>query len=158
MELTTIQGDDMFRSIRRFPLLGLAVFGLGFLLATALAGSATSTLGSAVGFAFFLPFLILKVMFMFFLFGMLLRFAGRGWGGGWSRGAWSQGGPRQGHGGRPGRHGSDDETQWRYRGRPMRPTPPAPSPEQAEWKEHLRQARREVDDLDAPYDDVDGNA
>lgn len=143
----------MLRSIRRFPLMGLALFGLGFLLAGALTGSATSTLGSAVGFAFFLPFLILKVMFMFFLFGMLLRFAGRGWGGGWSRR-----GPWPGHDGRRSRHSSGDETLWRYRGRPMRPTPPAPSQEQAEWQEHLRQARSEVDDLDAPYHDVDGDA
>lgn len=140
----------MFRSIRRFPLMGLALIGFGFLLATTLAGSGASALGSVVGFAFFLPFLILKMLFVFFLFGMFFRFAGGGWGGGrGAGGGWGR--HRRHHRTEP----SDDGTIWRYRGRPMRPASSTTNPESAEWEEHLRQARREVDDLDAPYSDVD---
>lgn len=133
----------MVRSIRRFPLMGLALFGLGFFLATALAGSVAGTIGSAIGFALFLPFLLLKMLLMFFLFGALLRFMGRGWG------RYPYGGGHHHRGRDRGRE--DDRTEWRYRGRPIRPTPPARGQDDLEWEEHLRQARREVDDLDAPY-------
>lgn len=135
----------MVRSIRRFPLMGLALFGLGFFLASALAGSVAGALGSAIGLALFLPLLLLKMVFMLFIFGAILRFFGGDWG---RRHSYRENRRRSWD--RAPRH---DQTEWRYRGRPIRPTPPARGADDDEWQEHLRQARREVDDLDAPYNE-----
>ena len=137
----------MFRSARRFPFYGLILFGLGFFVASALAGSGA---GSVVGFGLsllFLPILLFKLFLLFFLFSAAMRFfAGRHRGG--------KGGERHGwH-----HHGAwREQAQWRYRGGPYPPAP-STSSEEREWDEHMRQARREVDDLDTPYADTDGKA
>ena len=140
----------MFRTHRRSPIKGLLLIGLGFLAALAVTGGAAGSIASAV---LFVPLLILKMLFFFFLISMVFklmaprftpfRFAGHGM-----------------------RAPSGDDIHWRYRGRPM-PGPAAPrpasswastsapswasSPERTEWEESLRAARAEVDDLDAPY-------
>jgi len=135
----------MVGPVRRFPLRGLALIALGFLLASALSGGGAAV-GAATGFLLFLPLLALKLLFLFFLFGAVLSFAG----GGWGRGPWHHrrpyGGRRRGYG-----RGGDDGARWWYKGQPMSPSAPARNPEEQEWEETLRQARREVDDLDAPY-------
>ncbi|MEL7157021.1 MAG: hypothetical protein AAFN30_10520 [Actinomycetota bacterium] len=135
----------------RFPFRGLALIGLGVLLAMMIGGAGSA--GGVVAGLLILPFLAMKLLFVFLLLGLVLRFVGPGghrhrsrWvghGGGWD-------GRRRRHGGRS---SSDDGSVWRYQGRPMRPdpSPPAPGNEGSEWEESLRQARREVDDLDAPY-------
>ncbi len=149
----------MIGTVRRFPFFGLILFGLGFLAASALAGTASSM----IGFALFLPVLLFKVFLFVVFFSLLFRFLGRGRGPGWDRGpGWGRGGPwTRGSVGDSQPHDwrcrmGREEAQWRNKGRPYQPAPP-PSAEDGEWEEHLRQARREVDDLDAPYNDhVDG--
>lgn len=147
----------MFGSAPRFPFRGLLLIGLGFLLASMLGGAA-GTAGSIAAAILFIPLLILKVLFFLFLFSLFFRmagaFAGGGRGPGGDRGPWGPGRPH-GPGGRRTHHGrrtTADPGHWSYKGRPMTdPTPPAPSQEDAEWEESLRQARREVDDIDAPF-------
>ncbi|MEM9612087.1 MAG: hypothetical protein AAGA59_04100 [Actinomycetota bacterium] len=161
----------MFGSAPRFPFRGLLLIGLGFLLASMIGGGAT--VGGVVSAVLFLPLLILKVMFFLVLFSLFFRLVGAfAGGGGRHRGHYGPWGHRRrgdgesddrgdrwaGHGHRGRRGGqrrdgaSTDPGYWSYRGRPMPgPTPPAPSRDDTEWEESLRQARREVDDLDAPY-------
>ncbi|MCP3992354.1 MAG: hypothetical protein GY724_25005 [Actinomycetia bacterium] len=146
----------MIGTVRRFPFFGLILFGLGFFVASALAGTASSI----IGLALYLPFLLLKVFLVVLVFSVFLRFLGRGRGRGQG---WC--GPRWGDSVEESRpygwhHAMRREgAQWRNKGRPYQPPAPHPprSAEEGEWEEHLRQARREVDDLDAPYNDhVDG--
>lgn len=142
----------MVGSIPHFPFKGLALVGLGVLLATVIGGA--GTVGAVAAGLLFLPLLFLKFLFVFFMIGLFLRLAGHGHGGG--HGPWRRNRHQHGRDTRGRRSWSSetgpDEAVWRYRGRPMSgPMPPAPSAEQAEWEESLRQARREVDDLDAPY-------
>ena len=107
----------MFGYRRRpfFP--GALVFiAAGFVLASLIGGA-----GSAAGAILFLPLLALKLMFVFFVFGMLMRFVGGGWG---------RGGP-----GSFGRH---------HR-RPVQRR--EPTEEEREWARARRDAREEVDEL-----------
>lgn len=115
----------MFRSRNhRFPIMGLALFAGGFWMASILIRSGGAAAGAgAAGFVLLLPFLLLKLLFVFLLFGGLMRWASGGWG---DRG-------RAGWGG-PGRYDR------------IVPTPP-PSAAEQEWEENLRAARREVEDL-----------
>ncbi|MGI9611411.1 MAG: hypothetical protein ACR2QO_00765 [Acidimicrobiales bacterium] len=155
----------MFGFRRFFPLRAILLVALGFLLASAFAGGA----GSAFAFAGFLVFGVIKLLFMLFLFGMLFRVIGGSFG---PRGPW--GGPmrdrgrgwdglrhRHRHGRSTADSGRDragsDGSMWWYKGEPIDPpsaTDGPADPEQQEWEEHLRQARKEVDDLDTPYRDA----
>ena len=114
----------MFGPRRRgVPFAGLLLFAGGFALAGLVSGA-----GSAIGFLFFLPLLALKVMFMIFIFGTFMRFAGRGFGraGGWGGPPW----------------GSREE---RHR-RPSAP-PRAPTQDERDWEQARREAKEEIDDL-----------
>ncbi len=110
----------------------LLLFGLGFVVATAVGGA-----GSVAGAILFLPLLALKLLFFFFLFGMLMRVVGHGWGGpgrggpGWGGPGW--GGPRG-----PRRGG-------RRRGRPEERR--EPTEEEREWAKARRDAQEEIDEL-----------
>jgi hypothetical protein len=107
----------MYATRRRgFPFAGLPIFAAGFILAS-LIGSA----GTAVAFLLFLPLLALKFMFMFFLFGALLRFAGGGFARMGPRNSWSH---------------------QRYESTRREPTQ-----EERDWARAREQARREIDDL-----------
>ncbi|MEM7340310.1 MAG: hypothetical protein AAF467_16755 [Actinomycetota bacterium] len=169
----------MFPS-RRSPFGALLLVGLGFFLATVVAGSAVSAVAGVLGFLFnvLIFFLVIKLLFFgFAMFGWGRRGRrGRGpWGRhrGWHHGErWS---PERGRGrrgewygaddherGRPGSppwsapRDRDDGAEWRYKGRPFRPTPPRPaSSNDPEWEQHLEDARREVDDIDAPYNKLE---
>lgn len=114
----------MFGPRRGFPFAGLLLFAGGFALAS-IAGSAASAAGALL----FLPLLALKLMFVFFIFGTLMRFAGGGLGRsrGWSgRADWSR---------------AADE-----RRRASSP-PREPTQEEKDWARAWREARQEIDDL-----------
>lgn len=104
----------------RLPILvplALAV-AFGYLLA--------GGIGSAVGALLFLPFLIMKVVFMMLFFGFVFRmFAHRA-------------GYAHAHG-RPRWHGPDTNARSDER--------PEPDPEDRDWEEALRAAKREIDKL-----------
>ena len=120
----------MFGPYRRFPFRGLALVALGFLLASAFAGSAASGAAAGFGLLFALPLLMFKMFLMFMFFGALFRFAGGGWGRGRDWG--HHHGPRYPHPGGP---------------RPEKRDPVAES-ERRDWEESLRQAREEVRKFD----------
>lgn len=105
-----------------FPFTGLLLFGAGFALASLAGGAAT-----AAGFLLFLPLLFLKIMFVFFVFGTFLRFAGGGFGRhrGWG------GPPWEGSGGR----------------RRQSAPPREPTQEEKDWAQARREAQQEIDDL-----------
>ncbi len=129
----------MFGPFRRFPFRGLALVAIGFLLASALAGGAPVFAGAAagLGFVLLLPLLLFKMLFVFFLFGALLRFVGgrgRGWGPGW--------GPGRGPGGPWHRHGEESSSGRRDRWF---------DEERRDWEESLRRAREEVREYDNPF-------
>lgn len=115
----------MFGPFRRFPLRGLALVAIGFLLAGALAGGSPAS-GAAAGFGllFALPLLMFKMFFLFFIFGSFFRFAGGGRG--WDRGAYDR------NSGRSTEQPRDVEAEQDRRS----------------WEESLRQAREEVQRLD----------
>ena len=72
----------MFGTARRFPgfpLRGLLLIALGFVLASAFAGGGSGLLGG-LGVVLLIPLFLFKMLFMFMLFGLLLRFIGPGWG------------------------------------------------------------------------------
>jgi hypothetical protein len=114
------------------PLLIAVAFGY------MLAGGA----GSAVGALLFLPLLVMKVLFMLFLFGMLFRFAG---GGPWGR-RWSD---RGGHHGPP----WADRGRWTdHRDRTASTTEGGAGDDiddggGKDWEEAVRAAKREIDRL-----------
>ena len=60
---------------RRFPAFGLSLFVLGFLIASAFAGSGV---GTGVGLLLFLPFLAFKFFFFLMFVGFAARFFSRG--------------------------------------------------------------------------------
>lgn len=111
----------------RLPLLvplGLAV-AFGYLLA--------GGIGSALGALLFLPFLIMKVVFMMLFFGFVFRmFAHRA-------------GDPFGHGRHRWHHGPDPDTRSEQR--------PEPDREDRDWEEALRAAKREIDKLFPNPDD-----
>lgn len=116
-----------------FPLRGLFLVALGFLLASLLGGGGSGLVG-VLGLVL-LPLLLVKMVAMFMLFGFALRFigprsaSGRGWGPGpGGRGGWGHhhGRPTDG----PGTDRADASAQQRDR---------------ADWDESLRWARTEVD-------------
>lgn len=126
---------------RRFPFRAVALIAIGFLLASVLAGGpAASGVATGFGFALLLPLLFLKMLFVFFLFGALFRFAGgggRGWetGPGWRRrGRWSS------------RHDDDYGRSYRWERDPREY-----DRERWEWEESLRQAKEELRRYDPPY-------
>ena len=152
----------MFGPYRRFPFRGLALVALGFLLASVLAGGGPALSGAAagVGFLLVIPLIMLKMLFMFFLFGVMLRFVGGGrgrgpWGPGpyggrhhdrWNRWSdqsrehgWGQGwGPGWGN-----RWGSDGPGSRRP---PSQPDDRWSEQEQRDWEESLRLAKEELRD------------
>lgn len=137
----------MFGYGRRFPWQGLALIGLGILLA-----STWGAVGSTVGFLLVLPLLILKFLFIMFLIGFGMRLL---WGRGPRRGPWGRGPVGRGPwGGRWTERNDrvDDGSEWWYRGRPMAPPRPGPfqpqDPEVQDWEESLRQARHEVEEAE----------
>ena len=114
----------------RFPLLvplALAV-AFGYLLA--------GGIGSVLGALLFLPILIMKVVFMMFFFGFLFKmFAHRS-------GFAPHHDGRRGHGWHPGRGwGGPSES------RSGSDAGPAAEPEDRDWEEALRAAKREIDKL-----------
>ena len=144
----------MFAYGPRFPLKGLALVAIGFLLANAISGGGS---GAFLAGLLFVPLLILKMMFIIFLVSTVFRFAAGGhhhrdhyhrYQGRGRHGRRSHRGPWADH---HQRTGSDDGAQWWYKGRSMQPSSEPVDPERLEWEEHLREARREVDDLDGPY-------
>jgi hypothetical protein len=95
----------------------LAAVALGYLLA--------GGLGSVIGALLFLPLLIMKVLFVMFVFGVLLRFAGGGRHWGHHRAGYN-------------RHRSTKSTD----------EPETDEPEEErDWEEALRAAKREIDKL-----------
>jgi hypothetical protein len=129
----------MFRSVRRFPFGGLALVALGFFLASLLGGGAAAG-GLGIGLLF-LPFLLLKMFFIFLLFGAFFRFVGMGshWrgGSGWRPGPWHE----RGHG----VHRSEEFYPWERTQQDREA-----DADRRQWEQSLREARAEVDDLDAP--------
>lgn len=122
----------------RFPLF------IPLLIAVAFGYMLAGGVGSAVGALLFLPLLILKIVFMFFLFGLLFRFAGGGpWGRRWNE--W------EGHHGPP----WADRAQWADRRHRAGSASPADaqaaddvdSEDAKDWEEALRAAKREIDKL-----------
>ncbi len=110
----------MFGPRRRgFPFPGLFLVVAVFVFAAMVAGAA-----STAAWLLFLPFLAVKMMFFFFIFGAFLRFAGGGFRP-WSpsgRGPWH-------HGRRP-------------------PAPPRePTQDERDWEQARREAQQEIDDL-----------
>ncbi len=136
----------MFGFAPRFPLRGLALVAIGFVLASALIGGGPGAgVATGLGVALLLPFLALKLLFVLFLFGALFRFAGAG--AGWRPG------PRSGRGfGGPWQRGWDDRAHSSDEPYPWeRPSQHrANDPERQQWEENLRQARAEVEGLDRP--------
>lgn len=117
----------MFGPYRRFPFRGLALVALGFLLASVLAGGAPAFSGAAagVGLLLLIPLIMFKMMFMFFIFGAMLRFVG----GGRGRGPWGPGPYGPGHRRPP----SQPDDRWSEQ-------------EQRDWEESLRLAKQELRD------------
>ncbi len=114
----------MFGARRRgFPWAGLLLIVTGFALAIVV-GSA----GSAVGALLFLPLLALKLMFFFFILGMLMRFIGR-------RSGYSN----QGGGSYRGRHHPRDRRRDAARVEPTQA--------EKDWAKARKEAREEIDDL-----------
>lgn len=114
----------MFGPRRRgFPVAGLFLFAAGFALASIASGAS-----SAVGFLFVLPLLAFKVMFMFFVFGMFMRFAGAGFG---RANRWHEPRPE-----RPGGWSPRDSSP-----------PRTPTQAEEDWERAKREAQREIDDL-----------
>jgi len=103
------------------PLLAAVAFGY------VLAGGG----GSVIGGLLFLPLLALKMMAMFFIFGMMFRFAGGGRGGVGQPWAWSH------------RHGRTATTD--SAGKPAED--PVQDESERDWEEALRAAKREIDKL-----------
>jgi len=134
----------MFGFAPRFPLRGLALVAIGFVLASALIGGGPGAgVATGLGVVLLLPFLALKLLFVLFLFGALFRFAGGGW----------RPGPRSGRGfGGPWQRGWDDRAHSSDEPYPWeRPSQHrANDPERQQWEENLRQARAEVEGLDRP--------
>ena len=112
----------MFRyAFRRFPLRVFGLMALAFVLINILGGLLGTVLTAGLGLAFFLPIFLFKILFVFMLFRFMMAFVG-------------------GYGpGRPCGHrrtmGREPKTQ------------AEPTKEEAEWREHVRRARRELDDL-----------
>ena len=134
----------MFGPTRRFPFIrGLALVALGFLLASALAGGGSAASGAAAGFglALLIPLFLVKMLFLFMLFGAMLRFAGAGGRhrgpDGWGRGPW--------HDRRPGTTGGDDRYPWE-----RDDSTADHERDRRDWEESLRRAREELRDHDAP--------
>jgi len=115
----------MFGSRRRgFPFAPFLLIAVGFGLASVV-GSAT---GSVAGALLFLPLLALKLMFLFFIFGMMMRFVG-------------------------GRFGPAHDHRGSYLGR-RHPrdrrrdaTPVEPTQAEKDWAKARKEARQEIDDL-----------
>lgn len=118
-------------AFRRGPLPLLVPLGLAVAFGYLLAGG----IGSAFGALLFLPFLIMKVVFMMLFFGFVFRmFAHRADYG-------------SGHGGRRRHHGRDADTRSEPR--------PESDPADRDWEEALRAAKREIDKLfPNPSDDT----
>lgn len=125
----------MFGPFRRFPMRGLALVAIGFLLASVLAGGAPVFSGAAagLGLALLFPLFLFKMFFLFFIFGSVLRFAGggRGWGPG----------PHWGHGGPGHRSGGPSSEPDRERS----------DTDQRDWEESLRRAWEELREHDSPF-------
>lgn len=114
----------MFGTRRRgFPFAGLLLIAMGFALATVV-GSA----GSAIGALLFLPLLALKLMFFFFIFGMLMRFVGG-----------RSGYAHHARGSYPGRRHPFD--------RRREAAPVEPTQAEKDWAKARKEARQEIDDL-----------
>ena len=100
---------------RRFPILGLLL--VGWLMLTILGGVGSSALG-AVGLLLFLPILLFKMMFFFFIFGAIM----------------GKFGPGRRHFGRHIDRGGRREQMTTVRTDP-------------EWEQNLHEARTELDEL-----------
>ncbi len=118
-------------AFRRGPLPLLVPLGLAVAFGYLLAGG----IGSALGALLFLPFLIMKVVFMMLFFGFVFRmFAHRADYG-------------SGHGRRRRHHDRDADTRAEQR--------PESDPADRDWEEALRAAKREIDKLfPNPSDDT----
>ena len=114
----------MFGTRRRgFPFAPFLLIAAGFALASVV-GSA----GSAIGALLFLPLLALKLMFVFFIFRMMMRFVG-------------------------GRSGYSPQDRGSYRGRHhprdrrRDAAPVEPTQAEKDWAKARKEARQEIDDL-----------
>ncbi len=108
---------------------GRMPFVLPILLAVAFGYALAGGIGSVVGALLFLPLLLLKLAFMFLFFGFVFRmFAHRG-------------GPGRHHG-----HAHRSPHQWAEGATTSEPEGTA-GPEDRDWEEALRRAKREIDKL-----------
>jgi hypothetical protein len=112
----------MYATRRRgFPFSGLPLFAAGFILASLLGGFGAAAVGALI----FVPLLVLKFMFMFFVFGAFMRILGGGFA-------------------RVGSHRSPHHR--RGSGRPG-PSPRQPTQEEQDWARARQEARQEIEDL-----------